>query len=680
MLRSARLSLLAASALVISIALAACGSENSDGTGADPKEHDGFGDSGVDPSAVKRLFFDPPTTTVTIDGTNPQSASYTLKAELGDGSIGDVMAESFQFDRPDLAKVAPGNPVVATAAGPFGGVGKIHAIYKGQEALAELRIVVKVEYIDPSADPDGVSALKGSPLGQDPNVSTLLYPYDKTVFPLGLASPLVMWNAPQANDTYRIHFDEDNYTFDGYYKVGALGQQRVEQAVWDHLTASNGGSPLHLKVARYDAVAKIAYESASQAWTIAPASMRGAIYYWTTSGGGHLSKIQPGTGGTPVQLGEGKCMGCHAVSADGNTLVAAVENGLVNRSWVSFDLPGATPPATVRKDGAQFAANVAVNPNGKYVVYGGGPMHIADTTSGTPITTSNLETTPLDPGMAVLTHPAFSPDGKHLAAVQSSADWISWQDSKLMTLDFDEATQVFSNPKGLVGSGAFPATERAIAYPSFAPDSQQIAFHVADYATGCNATGCDANTKGIGSIWLQNASGSAPIRLDALNDSSLAAKDHDLSYEPTFNPIERGGYFWVVFTSTRDWGNKPEVSGPANNGKKRLWIAAIDKATGTTDPSHPAFFLEGQELDTMNMRGFWALASCKSAAVSQGDGAEGTCAAGFECCSGFCDQGKCIDVTEIACRAIGEACVETSDCCNSPTIQCVGGKCVSPVH
>ncbi len=676
--------------LAVGAGLAACGSDGGSGVGdATPDSGIINGDGGIfgdgnpfNADDTKRIFFEPATATVTIDGTGPKAASYILKAEHKDGSITMVSADSIQFDRPDLAKLTPGNPVVATAAGPFAGVGKIHALYKGLEAIGQLRVILQIEYVQPGVDPAAVAALKGASLPADPSVTALLYPYDATVFPLGLSSPLMMWNAPQANDVYRVHYDETNYSYDGYYKVGALGQQRVDQAAWDRVTASNDGSPLHMKLSRYNAATTTAYSSTAQSWTIAPASLRGAIYYWTTSAGGHLSKIQPGTGAAPIPINGGQCMGCHAVSADGTTLVAAVENGAVNRSWVSFNLPGvstdggAPPVASVRIDSAQFGANIAANPNGKYVVYGTNPLLLGNAATGANIIGSGLEGMALDTGMATYAHPAFSPDGKHLAAVQSSGNWVNWQASKLSMMDFDEGTLKFSNLKGLVPSTSplFSGGQHAIAYPSFTPDSQNLAFHVADQATGCNPNGCDANTPGVSSIWLQKTSGADPIRLTALDDSSLKPADDNLAFEPTFNPVERGGYHWVVFTSTRDWGNAPEVSGAAVNGKKRLWVAAIDKVTGATDPSHPAFFLEGQEITTMNMRGFWALAACTPTAGG------GACSGGFECCSGFCDQGVCIDVSQVTCKATGESCTMSSDCCNNPSVQCQGGICKSPLR
>jgi hypothetical protein len=481
-----------------------------------------------------------------------------------------------------------------------------------------------------------------------------------------------------------VHLEEKNYTFDGYYLVPAPAQQAVPQATWDRVTASNEGDALALTVSRLDVASGTAYTSAKQSWTIAAASLRGAIYYWTTSAGGHMSRIRPGQGAAPEVLNGGKCMGCHAVSADGTTLVAAVEGQTTsdgsndNRAWVSFGLPTASQETA----STYFAGNVAVNPNGKYTVFGDQKLKLGATATGAVIP-SGLESLPLDANMLGFMTPAFSPDGTKLAMIEggqgagTTAAWYhNLMDGKLVVVDFDEATQQFSNLKSLAPASFFPANEKAMAYPSFAPDSSSIAFHVGDYTTGCDTNGCDETTKQIGAIWLQTLAGTNPVRLATLTDTSANAADHDLSFEPTFNPVERGGYFWVVFTSSRDWGNR--ITGIANAGKKKLWVAAIDKATGTLDPSHPPFFLEGQEEDTANMRGFWALAQCTATPAAGTNGAGGgACAAGFECCSGFCDQGACVDQGTLACQGVTGACVADGDCCNSSVVKCQHGACTA---
>ncbi len=551
-------------------------------------------------------------------------------------------------------------------------------------ASATLLVEQHVVVTGPGLPPGAQAALNGKGLPADPAVSSLLYPYDKTYFPLGLTSPLVMWNAPNAADVYRIHFSEKHYVYDGYFVVPQPAQLRVPQADWDEITASNVGDPLEMTLYRWDAATMTAYTSATESFTIVPASMQGAIYYWTTTSGGHMSRIQPGTGATPQVLNGGACMGCHAVSADGSTLVAAVEGaGSTSssppgpnqaqdqgdgRPWVSFSLPAVTQV----QQSAMFAGNVAVNPDGKYVVFGDQTLYLADTKTAMLYTGTGLDNFALDPGMSGLMTPAFAPDGKHFVAIEGAGSWYhNLMNGKLVLFDFDEATRTFSSPKALAAASLFPASQHAMAYPTFSPDASYVAFHVGDYDTGCDAQGCDANATQIGAIYLQATSGTAPVRLDTLTDSSPNPADHNLTFEPTFNPVERGGYFWVVVSSSRDWGNR--ITGTPNNGKKRLWVAAIDGKPGAADPSHPAFFLDGQEEDTENMRGFWALAQCVATPVKGGGG--GACTAGFQCCSGFCDMGTCVNKGKLSCAGVGGACSAVSDCCNASSVSCTGGKC-----
>jgi len=684
--------------LVLAALFAACGTSKSSFSGADGGSDGAFGaDTGQDQTSpgfgdggdggfnqVVSLAFQPPTATVTLNATTPSGqASFKLVATLASGATLPVQATSLQFDRPDLASMAVGEPVVLTASGPTAGVGTLHAIYQGMSATAALTVQIQAVVVGAGVPASAVTALGASGLGSDPAVTSLLYPYDKTVLALGLTSPLVMWTAPNANDVYRLHYEENNYTYDGYYVVPSLGQLRADQASWDHLTASNGGDPLELQLSRWDAATMTAYASASEALTIVPTSLRGAIYYWTVSGAGHMSRIYPGTGSTPEVLNGGVCMGCHAVSADGSTLVAAVENegstdSSDGRAWVSYDLPA----VTIRKEPHLFGGNVAVTPDGKTTVFGTVPMHLGDTTSGAEIPGSGIETYPLDTGMTTLAHPAFSPDGKHFAAVQSNNVWYEWTVGKLVGFDYQPATPAFVNPIKLADGTTFASGEQAVAYPTFSPDSSWLAFHVADHAGGCHDA-CSAATLDTGAIWMQSTSGTPPVRLTTLTDSSPNAADHDLSFEPTFNPVARGGYFWVVFTSMRDWGN--EITGAANCGKKRLWVAAIDGTPGSTDASHPAFFLEGQEEDTMNMRGFWALSACLptgaaapdagAAGGEAGADAGGGCQQGFQCCSGFCDMGACVDIGTLACQGVGGPCTTPTDCCNASVVSCVGGMC-----
>lgn len=729
------------------------------------------GGGGVLQGVPSSLYFQPASATIVVGGTATATAQFTLIAVGADGGAPvAVTPDSFAFDRPDLGTPSGGLPIAITAPSnspPYAGTGTIHAIFDGVEATASLTVQVHVvEYgtgLTPSSPAvvalsggaadaqagDGGSPVAGQ-LPPDPaNISPLLYPYDGTVWPLGLTSPLVMWNAVQTGDVYWLHYAEQNYSFDGYYTLTSLPAQiRLDQTDWDRLTASNNAAnapdPLTFVVSRWDQGTGAAYTSATETWTVAPESLSGAIYYWTASQQsataariGHISKFQPGTGATPQPLNNGICMGCHAVNAQGTILVADVDDGLEGdrpddggvpsvapygnwsgtRAWASFDITQPASPLLYQSN--KFGADVALTPDGKYLVFGGptdqpGSKYISlgDPLTGQVIATSGLDQVVLDPNETNLEMPAFSPDGTMLAVVESANggdpdNVLPGQPEIISYLEFNEAADaggpVFQptlNPIVAGTSAAFAVTGGGLGYPSFTPDSKAIGFHAGTWSTGC-ATGCLDPDIDDGDLFVATLDGGAPIRLAAADDPPDPNDRFD-SVEPTFNPVVRGGYSWVVFTSMRNWGNQPWPSdgsipsdaGPDMhvNGKRRLWVAAVDTNLGTTDPSHPAIYLEGQE-DTPNMRGFWTLASCIATpgagngtdAGTSTDAAAGSdasssdagaqCTNGFQCCSGFCEQGVCVDVNTISCVGLGATCGTANDCCNSNVVGCINGVC-----
>jgi hypothetical protein len=318
-------------------------------------------------------------------------------------------------------------------------------------------------------------------------------------------------------------------------------------------------------------------------------------------------------------------------------------------------------------------------------------LSLAPVATGAVIATSGLDQVGVDPNMGMMM-PAFSPDGKKLAVVEAqySADNVIPNEANpdagtgeyIAYLDFDESVPSFQPTlhKVVDGSGGAFAAGRGLAYPSFSPDSAALSFHAGTFATGCNVHGCDDATPDDGNLFVATLAGGAPIRLAAADDPPDPT-DTNASVEPTFNPVSRGGYSWVVFTSMRAWGNRPWPAGTGAghvNGKRRLWVAAVDPAIGSADPSHPAIYLEGQE-DTPNMRGFWTLSACIASASAGGD-AGAACTGAFQCCSGFCQNGQCADISMVSCVGVGGACTQTSDCCNPGPVTCQSGMCRVPVQ
>jgi hypothetical protein len=171
------------------------------------------------------------------------------------------------------------------------------------------------------------------------------------------------------------------------------------------------------------------------------------------------------------------------------------------------------------------------------------------------------------------------------------------------------------------------------------------------------------------------------------------------------NPQTVGGYNWVVFTSRRRFGNvatmnrwwsdpryKP-IGGQFGATPKKIWVSAVDEtATSGTDPSHPAFYLPGQEWLAGNSKAYWVLDACKTASNTRSTATE--CESDLDCCgaptTSMCSlqtpianppKRHCIPKASSGCIADGSASACTSDaqCCGfSSGSHCVNGGCQLP--
>jgi hypothetical protein len=274
-----------------------------------------------------------------------------------------------------------------------------------------------------------------------------------------------------------------------------------------------------------------------------------------------------------------------------------------------------------------------------------------DTTTGAKILNTGLD------GI-LLNMPAFAPNGTKLAYVDHNTH-------DLGIYDFDVNTTMATNPIPLAKAGG-DGNLNGISFPSVSPDAKWIVYHRGPYPATLDTR------YALGALYLASVEQpGVEVRLGGTNGDNypFAAGDRDknFNYEPTFAPLNSGGYAWIVYTSRRTYGNR------LNGGKdavKQLWVSAIDQnAQPGIDPSHPAFWVPGQDVNTLNMRGFWALDPCKQV----GDG----CGTGSECCNGNCADGVCTEPDANECVQTDNACSATSPCCNAAD-ECINGFCAAP--
>ncbi|MFO0678958.1 MAG: hypothetical protein U0169_20690 [Polyangiaceae bacterium] len=600
------------------------------------------------------------------------------------GTSNTPVAATFTLDVPPLGTFdATGS---FKASGKQGGVARVTARSGKHVGTTGLTVRVKATE-NPGNVSDAKKALLVAGGAGDANFKWL-YPYDKTVFARGLLSPSLQFAG--SADAVRVKITLPAFEYEGFYGPSDPIRVALPQTVWDTATKSAGPSDaLAVEVTKIKGTSVAG--PVTETWKVAQGNLRGTLYYNSydspLAGGGAVLRLKPGeTAPTVLMGGSSGCVVCHSVSANGNVMAVAHQH-----AWDAFhDLTKAGPPVLSRypqnttedaikeKHVYSFAG---LYPDGSLAVgcddcvdeaaSNGNttPSKLYDTRTGQAIAAPGL-----DDRIKRAATPTFSPDGKLLAYNKYGNDVPG---KSLAIANFDLATKTFSNPfEAAQDTTLFPA------WPSFTPDSKWILYQLG--TTTYTLKGSRAELAAL------HVPSRTTAKLDAIN-GFLAGKNYlpfgdgetRMNYEPTVLPVAAGGYYWVIFTSRRPYGNTLNQSDPfaEKSPRKKLWVAAIDIDSGetnrtmATDISHPPFYLPGQELAAGNMRGFWALDPCKS------DG--NACDTGDECCNGFCRDGVDGGVRTCSpgqgCANELEKCTQTSDCCSADQgVLCLNGHCGKP--
>ena len=619
-----------------------------------------FFDGGNDPVVSIQITPAAPSVEV-LNGVIPAPVTFTATGKtMGGVTQANLQCDTWSYDRQDVATLAANSLGASfTATGLNGGQGTVTCKYGGVKGTTSATVKLHL-----TSDPQNVDPATKMQFGQasaPDGVLKVLYPYDKTVFPRGLTGPTLQWNGGGAADIYYVHAVCPTFELETWTTVPPPSRYAFDATptnIWKKLTDSTSGD-ITVTVQRHDGSQP--YLPVTRTWTIAPANLTGTIYFWEVNQG-NVVRLKPGDTVPEnfIQKPAGvTCLACHSVSKNGSTIVAAANGGA--SPWGTYD---AATGNALYYSGVPSGFE-AISPDGQYVLWRDWIDASFNSLGHLSLSKFNdaTELAQLNPGSGFPVHPAWSGDALKVAfAVRTDGNGLDFNNSALWTTDVDLATTTFSNTHQIVAADPARTT---VTFPTFSPDSKWIAY---ERATRARSRGAQSD------ISLTSADGSTQIPLDQANGVGLlTGSEASSTYEPTFMPIAAGGYFWLIVVSERTYGNTLTDTAPPTR-RKQLWVTAVDATPKPgQDPSHPAFWLPGQDIGNNNMRGEWALSPCKKL----GD----TCTAGYDCCDGFChDDGMgkltCSNSGGGGCSQIGEACKTGADCCD-PTAACIGGFCAN---
>ncbi len=347
----------------------------------------------------------------------------------------------------------------------------------------------------------------------------------------------------------------------------------------------------------------------------------GGLYYWNTAGiiqryDYGFPNAAPQTYLTPAMAGAFACVGCHALSRQGNRIAAGQ------------DIPSPAPfkvyqtvtktPYMVGGMPVGGASNfLSFSPDENYLLISDGVavrwFDIAsNTTQPTPIVASG-------------TMPDWSPDGLHMAYAKPSSPAFfavpGVSSASIESLHFNGVG--WDTPTTLV-----PYAGQNNYYPTYSPKGDWVAFNrsPSDAESFSNAAPDPMQgTVPDGELWAVSSSGGPAIRLSNATNPGACSWP---KWAPVVEDYYDGKLMWITFSSARAYGLRL-----AAGQQTQLWMTAFDPAKAATgvDASYPAFWLPFQDITGGNHIAQWSKSVPRKSCVTVAD-----CDTGEHCANGKC--------------------------------------------
>ncbi len=564
-----------------------------------------------DPNEVVEIQVDPPDARLHYTGV-PQSVSYQAFAVFADGRREPLPAATFSLDaRCALLGTIRGTDF--TAQGQAAGVGAVIAQHGELTGRATVTVAVDVTDLGPRVGPDAAILFPDHP-DVDPAALALAYPLDGAVMPSSVKAPLVQWEGPNAaSDFYRVRMTAGLATVTTLLTASEPGFQLAlapDAARWQLLKSSVDDDEIEIELARWDGARAVGASPVTV--RVVPADITGAIYYWDLDHG-TMQRID--ADGRSIAIASpperpsapgNRCVACHSVSRDGRFLAAALWDAGAEAAVFDMTRPEVrtadpAPTLTPVVEGSSYRSLFSTfNPDAtRLMINSGTALSLLDPMTGQSVGTNGTQL----PTQGA-SHPSWSPDGTMIALAWNITNngaapmWALDYDRGDLAIISASAGDTFAAPHTIVAATTMPPEFQAPSWPTFSPDSAWIGFGAGQHSRGRNDF---VGRVHPGALFVVRNTGGDVQRLD------VACSGGRNCHLPSFSPYDTGDHFWLVFYSTRPYGNA--LAGTKGTTRRQLWITAIDKTKLIQggDPSSVPYWLPDQDVASNNMSAAWSL-------------------------------------------------------------------------